>query len=453
MDAVVTFKKQFLNILSSSYVKNSIWAILGAFISKGLNFAAIIYVARIIGPKVFGEYNVIQTTIGLFGTVSGLGLGLAATKLVAEWRTKDLVKVGELLGTLYCLALAVSIVVSCFFFLFSGIIDESLLSNISLITVLRLSAIIVIFEALNGVQNGLLIGFEKFKKIAFINLIIGIVSTPLMILGAYYSGLFGLTLMLLISRICTVIITRFYISQITNDFGVKIDFGVSYERLKPIFKISLPAFFTNMATSPVNWLSTTIFVNQPFGYTAIGTYNAANQLRQLVLFLPDSAGKVSIPKMANQFSIGDLKAFKKTVLITFLWNFLLSLFPAAFIYFLSYLFQYFIGGEYLISQMLILSILFTGIFIALTNAIGYVFICSNLMWYDFVLRVFWGIAQIAILYFYGKNHGALGFSLSILGGYIIYFIFQCIFLLFKFSIISSILKYLNLKNEDFIKLR
>lgn len=77
------------NLLKSSFAINSLWAIMSLFVSKGLNFITIAYVAKTLGPKQFGEFNVIQTTVGLFGTVSGLGLGLAATKLIAEFKDVD----------------------------------------------------------------------------------------------------------------------------------------------------------------------------------------------------------------------------------------------------------------------------------------------------------------------------------------------------------------------------
>src|SRR5450759_4260385 len=102
-------------IFRTPFFVNSFWAILGSFISKGINFASIVWIARILGPGIFGEYNVIQTTVGMFGTVSGLGLGLASTKLIAEWREKDIHKVGRIIGTLYLLSFLVSLFVAATF--------------------------------------------------------------------------------------------------------------------------------------------------------------------------------------------------------------------------------------------------------------------------------------------------------------------------------------------------
>ena len=252
-------------LFKSAYIRNSIWAVLGSFISKGLNFMAFAFIAKILGPKSFGEYNVIQTTIGLFGTLSGLGLGLAATKLVAELRSKDKVKAGQMIGTLYALSIIISFFVAIVFYFGSEWIALFLLGNNDLVLLLQITCIIVVFDAINGVQNGVMAGFELFKGIAFINLITGLLSAPLMAIGTFYGGLNGLTVMLLFSRLLAVIITRIYLKKIFTEYELVIDTKIDKERLKPIFGISIPSFLSSMSTSPVNWISTFIFVNRPNG--------------------------------------------------------------------------------------------------------------------------------------------------------------------------------------------
>lgn len=279
-----------------------------------------------------------------------------------------------------------------------------------------------------GVQNGILSGFESFRDITFVNTIVGLVGSPLMIIGTLYFGLTGLTVMLLTSRVINVWINSTYLRKNYKNFNITVKTHLTKDKLKPIFGISIPSFLSSMTTSPVNWVSTTIFVNQPMGFSALGIYNAANQLRQFVLFLPDSAGKVSIPAMANAFGNGNFSKFKSTVLTTFLWNLVLSLGPAVVIFLFSGIFKNFIGKEYTISTNLIVIILATGVLVALNNAIGYIFICSNLIWYDFVLRIFWGVTLIVLLLIYGRYNGVTGYAISILGATIVHMIIQ-IFLL------------------------
>ena len=420
-------------IIQHPFFTNSLWAISGSFISKGINFASIAWIARILGPEMFGEYNVIQTTVGMFGTFSGLGLGLAATKLIAEFRDRDIIKVGRIISTLYLLSFLISFTVAIIFFSTAGLVSNNLLNNDKLTMLLQITSVIVIFDAIAGVQNGVLSGFEAFKEITFIGVIVGILSAPLLVIGTIYYGMTGLTVMLLLSRIINVAANRIYLNKKFKTHKIRVRPQINKDVLKNIFDIGIPSFLSGLSTSPVSWITTSIFVNQPLGYQSLGTYNTANQLRTLVLLLPDSAGKVTMPQLANAFGNQDIKKFNKIVVITFLWNLVLSVLPALVLFFFGGLFQNFFGDKFNLSSSLIAVVLATGILVALTNAIGYIFICSNLIWYDFILRIFWGVALIILILLYGRHNGAIGYAISILGASIVHMIAQGFVLLIKFK--------------------
>ncbi len=420
-------------IILHPFFANSFWAILGSFVSKGINFVSIAWIALILGPEMFGEYNVIQATVGMFGTVSGLGLGLAATKLIAEFRDRDILKVGRIISTLYLLSFIISFIVAVVFFSTAGLVSNNLLNNDKLTLLLQITSVIVIFDAISGVQNGVLTGFEAFKEMTFIGVFVGVISAPLLVIGAYFYGLIGLTVMLLLSRLINVVANRIYLDKKFKIHQIKVKPLMNKEVVKDIFAIGIPSFLAGLSTTIFNWISTSLFVNQPFGYQALGTYTTANQLRTIVTLLPDSAGKVTMPQLANAYGNQDMKRFKKTVIVTFIWNLILSVIPAVVLFFFGGLFQNFFGDEFNLSNQLILIVLVTGILIALNNAVGYILICSNLIWYDFILRIFWGIALMLLIFFYGRYNGAIGYAISILGASIIHMIAQAFIILIKFK--------------------
>ncbi len=410
---------------------NSLWAIIGSFVSKGINFASVAWIARVLGPEMFGEYNVIQANVGMFGTISGLGLGLAATKLIAEFRDRDIIKVGRIISTLYLLSFIISLLVAVVFFSAAELVSNSLLKNDKLTLLLQITSVIVVFDAIAGVQNGVLSGFEAFKEMTFISVIVGIISAPLLVAGAVYSGLTGLTVMLLVSRLINVVTNRIYLEIKFKAHSLRVKPQINKDVLKSIFDIGIPSFLSGLSTTPVNWVTTSIFVNQPLGYQSLGNYNTANQLRTLVLLLPDSAGKVTMPQLSNAFGNNEIKRFKKTVIVTFLWNLVLSVLPAAVLFLFGGLFQSFFGDKFNLSSSLLIVVLATGILVSLTNAVGYIFICSNLIWYDFILRIFWGVALILLVLFYGRYNGVIGYAISILGASIVHMIAQGFILLTK----------------------
>ncbi|NOZ40854.1 MAG: oligosaccharide flippase family protein [Planctomycetes bacterium] len=70
----------------------------GAVISRGLMLVASILVARMLGKTVYGELGMIRSTVGMFGVFAGFGLGLTATKHVAEFRESDPERAGRIVG-------------------------------------------------------------------------------------------------------------------------------------------------------------------------------------------------------------------------------------------------------------------------------------------------------------------------------------------------------------------
>lgn len=417
-----------------AFSKNSFWSVLGAFFSKGLNFIIISLIAKQLGPSLFGEYNVVQTTLGLFGTVSGLGLGLAATKLIAEWKGKDSIKVGKLIGTFYGMSMLISWSISLAFFFLSNWVAEHFFNNVNLTIYFQITSVIVVLDSLNGVQNGILSGFESFKKITTTNIILGIFTSPFLLIGSFYYGLLGLTIALLLTRLFTVLAFRFILFSEYKKFNVISRVSFDKEIVKSILKISIPSFLSSMTTNPINWLSTSLFVQQPGGYSNLGLFNAANQLKTLVLFLPDSAGRVAMPMMASSYGHQDFVKFKKTVLLTLISNILFSILPAIVVFLASGYIQVLFGVQYEFSNTLIIIVLLIGILIAITNAVGYIFICSNLVWFDFYIRLFWGVALVLLIYFYGRFNGASGYGLSVLGAEVVHLLSQFFTLLYFFYI-------------------
>ena len=424
-----TFSKLQNSPLLVTYAFNSFWSILGSLVSKGTNFFCIALIAKILGPEIFGEYNVVQTTTGMFGTIAGLGLGMAATKLIAEWKMKDGKIVGEFIGSLYSLSLITSIVVTMLFFSLSSEIASSLQNNEKLILLFQITSFIVIFDSLSGIQYGILAGFESFKLLSIINIIQGILTMPLLLLGAYQYSIIGLTSMLLITKVLTVIIYEYFLRLQFKKRRIKINLKVNKGSISEICKIGIPSFLGGLSQTPVSWYSNYLLVNQPWGYKNLGVYNAANQLRTFVLFLPDSAGRISIPMLSTSFGIGDAVKFKKTAIITIIWNLLLSVLPAIVLVVFAPLFKELLGSQYNFGLELIAVVLLTGIAIAITNAIGYIFICSNRMWLDLYLRIISGLSIIAFVFFIGRYQGAIGYASAFLFGTIVYFALQLLFLI------------------------
>ena len=71
------------------------WSFVAAVIVRGANLAGLVLCARILSQADFGAIAVIQSTVGMFGPVAGLGLAMTTTKFLAEFRDRDRERAGR----------------------------------------------------------------------------------------------------------------------------------------------------------------------------------------------------------------------------------------------------------------------------------------------------------------------------------------------------------------------
>jgi O-antigen/teichoic acid export membrane protein len=90
--------------LGSRLVLGVFWSAIGAVVSRSLALVAGIVIARLIGKAAFGEYGVIQSTLSMFSAFAMFGVGLTATKHIAEFRRADPERTGRIVGMSYGLA-------------------------------------------------------------------------------------------------------------------------------------------------------------------------------------------------------------------------------------------------------------------------------------------------------------------------------------------------------------
>ena len=82
-------EKLYASAYAKELISGSFWSIVGSAISRGLIFIAWIIVGNILGSGEFGAFGLIRDTIIMFTSFAGLGLGITASKFVAEYMGND----------------------------------------------------------------------------------------------------------------------------------------------------------------------------------------------------------------------------------------------------------------------------------------------------------------------------------------------------------------------------
>jgi O-antigen/teichoic acid export membrane protein len=287
------------------------WSLIGAVLARGLGVVSSIIVARMLGITAFGEFTMIQSTVGLFGTFAGLGLGITATKYVAELRETDPVRCGRIIGLILLVGMAGGLVAALALVSFAPWIATHTLAAPKLAPLLRVGATLVLFNTLQGVYSGALGGFEAFKRVAQINWVGAVLGTPLLVLCTFADGIRGAVWGSVLQVLLGCAIGHFALSREVVKRNVTLAFAPTNTDWRILWRFSLPVFLSEMIFSPANWISTTLLANQKAGFNEVALMNAAGQWRNIINFLPMMMTTVLVPMFSSLYQAGDQGAYVK----------------------------------------------------------------------------------------------------------------------------------------------
>jgi O-antigen/teichoic acid export membrane protein len=300
--------------------RGAFWSLAGATISRVLTLVSSILVARILGKVGFGELGIIQSTVGMFATFAGFGLGLTATKYVAELKQKDPLRAGRILALSTSVTMVTGAFVALVLLALSPWLASHVLAAPQLAAPLRISSIMLFLGAATGAQTGALAGFEAFRRIAWVNLVSGLAALPLMVGGAYVAGLEGALWGLVSSYGVNWVLNQLALSREAALVGVPVALAGARQELGVLWAFSFPALLAGVMVGPVNWICNAILVNQRSGYAEMGIYGAANQWFGALLFLPGVFGQVVLPALSERVGASDTANSARVIKVSMVIN-------------------------------------------------------------------------------------------------------------------------------------
>jgi len=399
--------------------RGAFWCLIGAVISRGLALVASIAVARILGKEGFGELGIIQSTIGMFQAFAGFGLGLTATKYVAEYRLNNVSRAGRIIALSEFVAVGTGFFMAILLFVFATWLATHTLAAPHLAGLLRISASLLFLGAVSGAQTGILSGFESFKVIARINLIVGIVAFPLMIGGVYWKGLQGAVWGLAVSIGINCFLNHLAVRAETRKANIPLIFSDCWQEWKNLFSFSLPALLANVMVGPVMWACNVMLVNQPNGYMEMGVFNAANQWFAALMFLPVVMGQPVIPILSEQLGRHEHERCSKILATSVKLNSIIVMPLIIMGCILSPVIMGLYGDNYRDAWPTLAVVLLTAGLLAIQTPIGYIVAASNRMWMGFAMNMGWAITFVCTTVYFVR-WGAIGLASARAISYIVH---------------------------------
>ena len=408
------------------FALGSFWSLSGTIIARGFGLISSIFVARILGREGFGELGMIQSTIGTLAMFAGFGLGLTAIKYVAEFREKDPPKAARIIALSSAVSIGTGLFMASLLAVSADFLAERALSAAHLAGILRVSALLLLLGALNGSQTGALSGFEAFRAIAGVNIAAGVFSFPLVVAGAYWKGLEGVVWGLVGSTGINCLLNHIVLRKEAARAGVKLVRKDFLKEWSILHEFSLPAVLGSVMVGPANWICNAMLANQPRGYTEMGIFNAANQWRTAILFLPGVVGSVVLPILSNLQSPDDRTRYNKILWYNILLAGVVSFGGALIISLFASLIMKVYGRGFESGQPVVIWLCFSSVFSSISAVIGYSIASDGRMWWGVFLNFLWALVLVGTAWVF-ISKGALGLALSNFVAYGIHLLTLCFY--------------------------
>jgi O-antigen/teichoic acid export membrane protein len=280
-----------------SAARGMAWSLVGAVSSRGLALLTSVIAARFLGRTVFGELGIVQSTTNMFGTFGQLG-GLTAVKHVAEFRKSDPERAGRVIAMSIVAATVSGSAIGLLMIAASPWVARSLAAP-QLQVAIATSALALLLILVNEAQDGVLSGFEAFKRRSAIQVAIAITSFPMVVLGVYFFGLIGAIWGLIASQSLQALLNSWIIRKEASLAGISVRWREAGKEIGILASFGLPTICSGAFYVPAMWLANMILVNTRDGYAEMGIFNAADRWRTAILFLPSLVGSVTLPMLAR----------------------------------------------------------------------------------------------------------------------------------------------------------
>jgi O-antigen/teichoic acid export membrane protein len=265
---------------------------------------------------------------------------------------------------------------------------------------------------INGVQTGILSGFEAFKSIAWINFVCGLANFPITLGLTYFWGLPGAVWGLVANLALNCVLNFLAVRREAHSCGAVITFRHAHKHWNLLWQFGLPAMLSGLVAGPVNWGTGTLLVNQPSGYSEMGIFNATNSWYQAVAFLPGLLSQVLLPILAGYTAAKNRSGLNRALVLA-TWVNLLAVLPAIAIgsFFSRNIMSLYGPGFAEGWPVLVMTLMAAGVLMIqapITNRL----VATSKMWAYFLSHIVWASVFVMLTWALVSKQGSAGLAFA-----------------------------------------
>lgn len=412
--------------LAGRFTSGVFWSVAGNVAMKLFTAISSIAVARILGPEGLGRLGMVQSTVAVFSVYAGFRMGNTAVKYVSEYRANDPEKAASILRMTTMVTFVLSAIVGIALLALAPMVAVRLLKEPDLSTPIRIGSLLIFFSIYGAVRQQALAGFEDFKSIAKINVTRGVLTPLICIPLALFWGVPGAVLGFACVAALVVPQATLYLRRNGKrfNFPVSVDWPRLKAQLPVLWSFALPGFLVLLLMALTAWLGRLILTRQGNGMAALGLFEAANQWRTIVLFLPTTMARVVLPILCDTRRSGNGGDYGTAVAMQIRTVSLLTLPLIMLLIMLASPLSMVYGAKFSGIEAILPILLASVYFSALNESTRLIYESSGRQWTGLGLYAIWGSVHLAACWLLVPRHGVYGFALAHLVSEVVLFLLQ-----------------------------
>lgn len=404
--------------------RGSIWSVVAAMGARASTLCAMILTARYLDQSAFGMLGLIQTTVFMSGVFAGTGTGIAAMKLIAEYRDSDSKRAAEVISSSLALTLILASALAMALFCLCPWLATAVLRQPEITRPLQVGAILLPLTALNMTQNGVLAGFEVFRLLAVTNLLAGALALPVLLLAAMTGELLWVVFGLTIAMFLNCAVFHIAIRRAARQREIPFQMAWKIPNVHPaLWKLALPAVLFAMLTAPTDWTCFAILARSEGGFDELGVFNAANHWFNICRFIGQNLTVPLIPILASLAAApGDaasLRRFRGVLRQGLLTNLLLAIPVILFGMLASRWIMGLYGPEYVDDWPTLVLLLACAVAFTIQMPVLRALHAAGRIWLTFALNLLWAFVYVAATLWL-VDSGSQGLATARLLSYVVY---------------------------------
>ena len=380
---------------------------MGAVLSRLIILVGTIFIVRLLGNEEYGQFAILHSTLNMASVFAGFGLGITATKHVAEFKTREPLRLGRILTLLGRTALVSGFVFAVSLALGSSVIAASVLNAPHLESMIVLLSVAIFFGTLDGYQSGALLGFEAVRESTLGLLLASLLSMPITIGLTMTFGLAGTVGGFVLTSMIQCAISRWILAKTVRHFSIPVVRDNLLLESGLLWKFAFPALLSGAMVAPVHWICHVLVINLPNGKTEMAVLGIASQWYQAILFLPGAAGRIALPVLTDVLAESQASRAVKVLIASVLANSMVAV-PVAIIIGLASPWVMGMYGDAYISEWPVLAVaVAAGVVSAICVPVGQTLAAKGHMWMGWLMNIGWAAIYIGVSYSL-IEFGALG---------------------------------------------